>query len=147
MYSISCTERYSVQTPFKLYTSRAIVFGPARYAGLDLPALYSNESIGQLRLLLGHLRLRDKTAKIILIDISYLQLLIGSATLFFNLPYKAYNFHGEDGWLVSIWRVLSIIRFKLAIQQAYVPKPPRENNITLMDYIVTLKLSLKQLKR
>jgi hypothetical protein len=28
-----------------------------------------------------------------------------------------------------------------------VPKTPRENDITLMDYFVTLKLSLKQLKR
>ncbi len=51
-------------------TSRAIAHGPAKYAGLGLPSLYTRESIGQLRLLLGHLCLTDKTANLILIDIS-----------------------------------------------------------------------------
>jgi hypothetical protein len=49
-------------------TARPIVFGPAKYAGLSLPSLYMNASIGQLRLLLGHLRLKDKTAHLILIE-------------------------------------------------------------------------------
>jgi hypothetical protein len=53
-------------------TSRAIVFGPDTYGGLGLPDLYTSTGINQLRLLLGHLRLQDKTAKLILIDISYL---------------------------------------------------------------------------
>ncbi len=76
--------------PFKLHlnqhTSPAIVFGPSSYGGLGLPELYTSEGIGQLRLLIGHLHLRDKTANLILIDISYLQLIVGSSTLFFNLP-------------------------------------------------------------
>jgi hypothetical protein len=53
--------------------------------------MFAKGSIGQLRLLLGHLRLQDKMANLILIDISYLQLLVGSATLFFNLPYQQYK--------------------------------------------------------
>ncbi len=68
--------------------ARAVVFGPSSYAGLALPDLCTSEGISQLRLLLGHLRLRDKTAKLILIDMSYLQLLVGSSTLFLNLPHR-----------------------------------------------------------
>jgi len=48
------------------------VFGSSKYAGLDLPHLATAENVGQLRLLLGHLRLQDKTADLILIDISYI---------------------------------------------------------------------------
>jgi hypothetical protein len=64
------------------HTARAIVFGPSRYAGLGLPDLYTSASTAQIRLFLGHLRLQDKTADLILIDMSYLQLLTGSTRLF-----------------------------------------------------------------
>ncbi len=128
-------------------TARAIVFGPIQYAGLGLPSLYTNESIGQLRLLLGHLRLQDKTAKLILIDLSYIQVLVGSSKRFLNLSYNIYNYCTESGWLISIWQLLSEINLKIAIRQAYVPSPLRENDIALMDYIVTLNVSNKILKR
>ncbi len=62
----------------KLHLNRkvawAIVFGPASHAGLDMPDLYTSAGISKLRLLLGHLQLQDKTAKLILIDNSYLQM-------------------------------------------------------------------------
>jgi hypothetical protein len=69
------------------HTSRAIIFGPSISGGLDLPKLYTSAGLGQLRLLVGHLRLQNKTASLILIDIGYVQLLVGSVTLFFNLPF------------------------------------------------------------
>jgi hypothetical protein len=93
---------------FNHCTSRAIVFGPTKYAGLDLPHLATTENVGQLRLLLGHLRLQDKTADLILIDISYIQLLVGSSTTFFNLPYDKYKWLVDDCWLTSIWAFLSM---------------------------------------
>ena len=127
-------------------TSRAIVFGPSSYAGLDLPELYTTEGTGQLRLLLGHLRLRDKTARLILIDLSYLQLLTGSSTLFLNLPYKRYGHCTEQGWLVSIWKFLNKINFKILIRQAFVPTPPRQHDTNLMDFFVTQGTSHKTLK-
>jgi hypothetical protein len=71
-------------------TSRSIVVGPSKYTGLSLPNLYTAEGIGQIHLLLGHLRLKDKTADLIVIDISYIQLSVSSSTLFFNVPYNKY---------------------------------------------------------
>ncbi len=40
---------------FNQNTSRAIVFGPTKYAGINLPHLYTMQSRGQVCLLLGHL--------------------------------------------------------------------------------------------
>jgi hypothetical protein len=86
------------------HIARAIVYGPTSYGGLALPDLYSSQGITQLRLLLGHLRLQDKSAKLILIDMSYIQLLLGSSTFFMNLDYNNYGKYTEQGWLISKWR-------------------------------------------
>jgi hypothetical protein len=65
------------------------------------------EGAGQLNLLLGHLQASDEIATQILIDISAAQLLIESISLFFNLPYNKYREWIGDGWLISIWNLLS----------------------------------------
>jgi hypothetical protein len=130
---------------FNRCTSRAIVFGSTKYAGLDLPHLATAENVGQLRLLLGHLHFQDKTADLILIDISYIQLLVGSSTIFFNLPYDTYKWLVDDCWLTSIWAFLSTIQFQLAIKRAYIPSPQRDQDVALMDLFVSQKYDRKRL--
>ena len=62
-------------------TSRAIIFGPTDLGGLGLPNLYTHSNITKLLLFTGHLRLQDKTVKLILIGLSHMQLIVGSSTL------------------------------------------------------------------
>jgi hypothetical protein len=128
------------------HTSCAIVFGPSDYGGLDLPELYTSEGIGQFRFLLGHLRLHDKTAKLILIYISYIQLLVVSSTLFFNLPYTAYSHSTDGGWLVSVWNFLFTTGLQIQIKRALVTQPPRKADMAIMDFFISLNLKPKQLK-
>jgi hypothetical protein len=128
-------------------TSRSVVFGPSKYAGLGLPSLYTSGSIGQLRLFIGHLRLKDKTARLILIDMSYIQLLVGSITLFFNLPFQRYSHSVDHSWLVSIWRLISDTKLQLAVRQSIIPLQPRDGDVALMDYFTQLKLPNKQLQQ
>jgi hypothetical protein len=61
------------------HTARSIVFGGEKYGGLALPNLYITQGVDKLKLFLGHLRIQDRT-----IDMSYIQLLTGSGTLFLN---------------------------------------------------------------
>ncbi len=102
----------------------------------------SHEFAGSL--LLGHLRLRDKTANLILIDLSYIQLLTGSTTLFFNLPFHPYSCLVEKSWLTSIWKLLYKIVFNIKVHMAFIPSTPRHQDQAIMDYLVTLKLPTKQ---
>jgi hypothetical protein len=74
---------------FNQNTSWAIVFGPTKYAGINLPHLYTIQSTEQIQLLQGHLH--QKKANLIFVYISTIQLLIGSSTLFFDLPYLPYH--------------------------------------------------------
>jgi hypothetical protein len=52
---------------------RAVPFAGPRYSGLSIPELYTNQGYGQLKLLIGHLKLRDEAGDLILIQISHLQ--------------------------------------------------------------------------
>ena len=46
-------------------TSRAIVHGPEAFGGMALPHLHTIQGIDKLKLFLGHLRLKDRTAQLI----------------------------------------------------------------------------------
>jgi hypothetical protein len=48
------------------HTSRAVLFGSQKYGGLGLPELYTDQIYGQLKLLIGHLKLQDEAGRQIL---------------------------------------------------------------------------------
>jgi hypothetical protein len=84
------------------HTARSIIHGPLELGGINLPHVYTYQSIGQLELLLGHLRAKDKTGDLIQISISNLQLIVGSTTSFFKLSFPKYTKWITQGWLTSI---------------------------------------------
>jgi hypothetical protein len=61
------------------------------YGGLAICDLYTLQGIGHMQLILPHLSANDVVASLLLIDISYIQLLTGSTTLFFRLPFPSYE--------------------------------------------------------
>lgn len=73
------------------HTARSIVHGPIELGGLALPHIYTMQGVDKLNLLLGHLRLQDRTGQLIHADLSYLQLLSGSGTMVLNLNQAQYS--------------------------------------------------------
>lgn len=118
--SVLCAQSIDFTTHF---SASSLSKEAQKLAGLDLPNLSTRENLGQLCLFLGYLRLKDKTADLILINISYIQVLVGSSTLFFNLPYLKYKCLVDSCWLTSIWAFLSTINFQLIICRTFNPVP------------------------
>ncbi len=94
------------------HTPQAILFGELRYCGLNIPDLYTDQGHGQLRLLLGHLHVRDETGQLILIAISHLQLRVGSVEPFFALPYPHYGHWIDCNWLTAIWKHMTQLQMQ-----------------------------------
>jgi hypothetical protein len=105
------------------HTPHAIVFGPLHYGSLCLPDIYTNQSYGQLKLLLGHLGLKDESGKLILIALSHIQLHTGSSTPFFDLPYPYYAKWVEHNWLTSIWKDTNQLHLTLEVEDHWLPTP------------------------
>jgi hypothetical protein len=119
------------------HTSRAVLFGSQKYGGLGLSELYTDQIYGQLKLLIGHLKLQDEAGLQILCFLSELQLFIGTISPAFSLPYSVYGKWVGDYWLVSIWRHLTHIGFSLEIEDAWCPALPRQMDESLMEVAVT----------
>jgi len=117
-------------------TARAIIHGPRKLGGLQLKHVYCEQGNGQLRLFLGHLRNRDHTGELIIISLSYLQLLVGSTHLSLNLPYAKYAKWVERSWLTSLWEFLDRTRLTVEVRRAWLPQLPREGDSTLMSLFI-----------
>jgi len=128
------------------HSPRAVLFGGLKYGGLELPELYTDQGYGQLRLLIGHLKLRDEVGLQILCFLSELQLFIGSHKPVFSLSYPVYGQWVGDFWLVSIWRHLSQINFLLEIEEAWCPVLPRQFDDAIMDVAICFPFTSKQLQ-
>lgn len=55
---------------FNRNTSRAIIHGTVSYGGVQLQDVYTEQGLGQLRLLVGHLRQIDQTSKLLKVALS-----------------------------------------------------------------------------
>ncbi len=121
------------------------IFGPRSYGGLELPNVYTSQCIGQLSLFLGHLRAQDKTGSLIHISMSYLQLTIGSRTPFLCKQYPSYAKWIDHNWLTSLWCFLHQIKFIVDVKREWLPVVCRQHDVFLMDSLIALRYSPKQL--
>ncbi len=128
------------------HTPRAVLFGGLKYGGLDLPELYTDQGHGQLQLMIGHLKLRDEVGSQLLCFLSELQLLVGSLSPVFTLPYKVYGQWVGDYWMVSLWKHLSQVNMTLEIENAWCPKLARQYDASIMDLAVQFNLNHVQLR-
>ena len=133
------------------HTARSIINGPSQLGGLQLPDVYADQSIGQLRLFLGHLRRGDHTSRLLSIAISILQLRIGSGVLFLNLPYPKYEGWVEHTWLTSLWKFLHLANLRVQVPSSIrFPSKQREHDSFIMTEFIYQgfsKLELDQINQ
>jgi len=127
------------------HMSRAIVHGPKEFGGLALPHLHTLQGVDKLKLFLGHIRLQDRTGHLIHIDMTYVQLLTGTSTLFLNQDPTKYEWV-ESGWLTSLWAFISRTKLTITYPLSWQPSIPREHDRTIMDYFDGIGLPNKTLE-
>ncbi len=127
------------------HTSRTIIFSPAVVGGLALPTLYGLQAYGQLRYFLGHIQLYDTTGHLILVSLAYLQLLSGVDHPILQEHIKRYKKWLDAGWLTALWAFLSKTSISLWVPKAWCPRPPRKNDLVLIDQFVSLRFSVSEL--
>jgi hypothetical protein len=127
------------------HTARSIIFGGEKYGGLALPNPYITQGVDKLRLFLGHLRIQDRTGQLIFIDMSYIQLLLGIGTLFFNKDETQFKW-GETGWLQSLWSFTTRYSLKFLYPNGWVPSKPRSQDQFLMEVFQQHRPSVTDMK-
>jgi hypothetical protein len=115
------------------HTPHAVLFSESRLGGLSLPDLYTDQGHYQLKLLIGHLKLKDRNGDLINIDLSNVQLVTGAILPFFSLPYSRYAKWINWDWIVSIWKYTSHFQIVVDIENMWTPLLVRDHDISLMD--------------
>jgi hypothetical protein len=128
------------------HTGRSIRYGPDLYGGLSLPHAYLLQSLGQINLLLGHLRAKDKTSKLILISMSHLQLLVGSDSPFLHLPFNKKR--EMDRTLTADINIEPCVPKKITVtvKRAWLPTLQWKHDIMLMQFFISLNFNPTQLE-
>jgi hypothetical protein len=121
------------------HTPHAVISGAQEYGGLALPDLYTDQGYQRLKFLIGHLNLQDEIGKLILIAISFLQLITGALIPFFTADHTKYKIWIDKWWLTSIWGFTSRLQIGLDIKHQWHPQLSREQDATLMDFALQQK--------
>jgi hypothetical protein len=129
------------------HSPRAVLFSGPKFGSLSLPDLYNDQGMGQLLLLVDHLKLGDNNGKLILSLLSHIQLTVGYNMSIFSLDFSIYEKVIEHNWIISIWSYANSAKIYVDIEDQWLPELNREGDVMLMDRALHLNLSTAQLRQ
>lgn len=65
--------------------------------------VYQQQGIEQVRQFVGHVRQQDEIGKLMLIELEWLQLCVGSEKPVWELDWKKHSYVEERGWVTLLW--------------------------------------------
>ena len=114
---------------------KAILQSGNIYGGYNLPHIYDLQGIQKLKFLKFHLTIFDKTGRLMLTQIQYLQLEIGIGAPFFNSDYSTFGAFATSTWIKNIWEYLQKRDLQLDLSCSFTFPLQRQNNIFMLDVL------------
>jgi hypothetical protein len=114
--------------------ARKVVFGSAKYCGLVLDHLATTQNYSRLQYLIGHIRSKSITRKLIRQQLDYTQLEIGCSAQVLGQDYNQYNQAILcPNWITAIWEYLYTCKASVTINSNKISQPARIGDITIME--------------
>jgi hypothetical protein len=114
--------------------ARKVVIGTAKYGGIGLDHLATIQNYLCLQYLIGHIRSKIITSKIIRQQLDYTQLEIGCSAQVLSQDYTRYSQAILcPNWITAIWESLHACKATVAINSDWIPQPARIGDITIME--------------
>ena len=114
--------------------SRAVVFGPSQFGGIEWESALGILIYEQLKMLIGSLRLGDKVGKLLMIQLTWLQLIAGIETPILEET-KQLQFLPKV-WLTKLREKLRKLNITIELGQCWKPEKQRENDYCIMEYVM-----------
>jgi hypothetical protein len=114
--------------------ARKVVSGSAKYCGLGLDHLATIQNYARLQYLIGHIRSKSITSKLICQQLDYTQLEIGYSAKVLGQDYNRYSQAILcPNWITAIWESLHACKASVAINSDWIPQTARIGDITIME--------------
>jgi hypothetical protein len=112
-------------------------YAPLSLQGLNLPHLYVEQGIAQLRQVLTHGAISSVTGKLFRVSLELAQLEVGLGSSLFSVSFQHFGFLLSQCWIKSLWEFLSTYQISLSWPDQVLPKPQRTGDSFLMDLFVS----------
>jgi hypothetical protein len=114
--------------------ARKFVFGTAKYCGLGLDHLATIQNYSRLQYLIGHIRRKSITSKLIHQQLDYTQLEIGCSAQVLGQDYNRYSQAILcPNWIIAIWKSVHAYKASVSINSDWIPQPASIGDITIME--------------
>jgi hypothetical protein len=114
--------------------ARKVVFRSATYCGLGLEHLATAQNLSRLQYLIGHIRSKSITSKLIHHQLDYTQLEIGCPSQVLGQYYKQYSQAIlSQNWITAICESLNACKASIAINSDWIPHPARIGDTTIIE--------------
>jgi hypothetical protein len=114
--------------------ARNVVFGTAKYCSLGLDHLATIQYYLRLQYLIGHIRSKSITSKLIRQQLNYTKLEIGCSAQVLGQDYTRYSQAILcPNWITAIWESVHALKATVAIHSDWIPPPARIGDITIME--------------
>ena len=124
----------------------AVVYGSSDYGGLGLRTLSIERGIAQLYLLLACIRSTGVPYKLASIMMSWGQFLAGTGVPILEDVHTPLPHLSPMQWVPQLRKFLSEVDCRVELEETFVPKLQRENDVFLMDSALELTASSTELK-
>jgi hypothetical protein len=130
-------------------SARAVVFGPSQYCGLGLDYLSAVQGRNRIQYLIGHLRSKSLTGKLIRNQLEYTQLEVGCETNPLALKYERYKpLILCPSFVTALWEYLHMCLATTDVTPQWSPKKSRIQDVAIMTALTdpSTGLSTKYLR-
>jgi hypothetical protein len=125
--------------------ARKVVFGTAKYGGLGLDHLATIQNYSRLQYLIGHIRSKSITSKLIRQHLDYTQLEIGCSAQVLDQDFTQYSQAILcPNWITAIWESVHACKATVAINWDWIPQSARIGDITIMKKLTVSALVNKR---
>ena len=121
-------------------TNRSLLYGPARYGGMELPNLYVYGNVLKLMMFIGHFQKQDTTMPILRVALGCMQQQTGMSRPVLETDYNKYQFLAEDCWIKHVWKFLSEINGRIKIENQWMPKSLFQDDLMIIDKVLAMDL-------
>ncbi|KAL3796822.1 hypothetical protein ACHAWO_002060 [Cyclotella atomus] len=124
-------------------TSRAVIYGPRAYGGLEMPDVYTRQTQHHIKYMIKQLRWDSTLTNDILTALDNIQLASGFISPILEKTDSPMDYINK-GWIVDLRERLNKIGVQLWIEDAWQPKPQREGDFSLMERFLSVTTTAKQ---
>ena len=111
---------------------RVVLFGPVQYGGRQLTDLRIEQPVLNLKATIGHMRRRDKMAKMLLATMRDLQIECGREVPFFQLDPNEHEYVTDSTRWLYTWKMAKEFNIQIKVAQHWIPTPKFVNDGNIM---------------